>query len=177
MRNQSSYTLPVGEIKPYFSFEHFAHRVSEAHVSENAAVRHTSVANKWKTIHLLLYVGHNRTQIHYNVTFQMEDSTEFVMGFAVIADTREVPQANVSVSTSKDDGKEPRPTAPPEPSFVFSDVPEDKRGPKINRKLQNEKQKFMEVPSVNVSLLPASVRSEIQKLDEKLLIGDITLKG
>lgn len=177
MRNQSSYALPVGEIKPYFSFEHFAHRVSEAHVSENAAVRHTSVANKWKTIHLLLYVGHNRTQIHYNVTFQMEDSTEFVMGFAVIADTREVPRANVSLSTSKDDGKESRPTAPPEPSFAFSDVPEDKRGPKINRKLQNEKQKLMEVPSVNVSLLPASVRSEMQKLDEKLLIGDITLKG
>lgn len=178
MRNQSSYTLPVGEIKPYFSFEHFAHRVSEAHVSENAAVRHTSVANKWKTIHLLLYVGHNRTQIHYNMTFQTEDSTDFVMAFTVIADTREVPRINVSASTSKDEGKESRsPTAAPELSFVFSDVPEDKRGPKINRKLQNEKLKFMEVPNVNVSLLPALIRSEIQKLDEKLVIGDITLKG
>uniref|UniRef100_A0A8C6T3L1 N-acetylglucosamine-1-phosphotransferase subunits alpha/beta n=1 Tax=Neogobius melanostomus TaxID=47308 RepID=A0A8C6T3L1_9GOBI len=60
MRNQSSYTLPVGEIKPYFSFDRLAHRVSEAHVSENAVVRHTSVANKWKTIHLLLYSGNSK---------------------------------------------------------------------------------------------------------------------
>lgn len=177
MRNQSSYTLPVGEIKPYFSFDHFAHRVSEAHVSENAVVRHTSVANKWKTMHLLLYVGHNRTQIHYNMTFQTEDGTEFIMGFSVIADTREGPRINVSLSTSKDEGKDSRPTPTPEPLFLFSDIPEAKRGPKINRKLRNEKQINIEVPGVNVSLLPASLRSELQKLDEKLLIGDITLKG
>lgn len=177
MRNQSSYTLPVGEIKPYFSFEHLAHRVSEAHISENAVVRHTSVANKWKTIHLLLYVGHNRTQIHYNVTFQKEDGTEFLMGFSVIVDTREVPRLNVSLSTSKDEGKHPGPTPTPEPVFPFSDIPEEKRGPKVNRKPLDEKQMIVEVPRVNVSLLPASVRSELQKLDEKLLIGDITLKG
>lgn len=175
MRNQSSYTLPLGEIRPYFSFENFAHRVSEAHVSENAVVRHTSVANKWKTVHLLLYAGHNRTQIHYNVTFQKEDGTEFLMGFSVIADTREVPRVNVSLSTSKDEGKDSGPTPTPEPSFSFSDIPEVKRGPKINMKPLDEK--TIKVPGVNVSLLPAAVRSELQKLDEKLLVGDITLKG
>lgn len=177
MRNQSSYTLPIGEIKPYFSFEHLAHRVSEAQVSENAVVRHTSVANKWKTIHLLLYAGHNRTQIHYNMTFQKEDGTEFLMGFNVIVDTREVPRMNVSLSTSKDEAKDPHPTPTPEPLFLFTDIPEEKRAPKVNRKLQDEKQMIIEVPGVNVSLLPASVRTELQKLDEKLLIGDITLKG
>lgn len=175
MRNQSSYTLPLGEIRPYFSFENFAHRVSEAHVSENAVVRHTSVANKWKTVHLLLYAGHNRTQIHYNVTFQKEDGTDVLMGFSVIADTREVPRVNVSLSTSKDEGKDSGPTPTPEPSFSFSDIPEIKRAPKINRKSLDEK--AIEVPGVNVSLLPTSVRSELQKLDEKLLVGDITLKG
>lgn len=175
MRNQSSYTLPLGEIRPYFSFENFAHRVSEAHVSENAVVRHTSVANKWKTLHLLLYAGHNRTQIHYNVTFQKEDGTEFLLGFSVIADTREVPRVNVSLSTSKDEGKDSGPTPTPEPSFLFSDIPEVKRGPKLNRKQLDET--TIKVPGVNVSLLPAAVRSELQKLDEKLLVGDITLKG
>lgn len=176
MRNQTTYTLPLGEIKPYFSFENFAHRVSEAHVSENAVVRHTSVANKWKTVHLLLYAGHNRTQIHYNLTFQKEDGTEFLMGISVIADTREVPRVNVSLSTRKDEDKDSGPTPTPEPSFPFSDIPEEKRGPKIHRKPLDEKT-IIEVPGVNASLLPAFLRNELQKLDEKLLVGDITLKG
>uniref|UniRef100_A0A3B3ZEF4 N-acetylglucosamine-1-phosphotransferase subunits alpha/beta n=1 Tax=Periophthalmus magnuspinnatus TaxID=409849 RepID=A0A3B3ZEF4_9GOBI len=177
IRNQSVYTLPVGEIKPYFSFEQIAHRVSEAHVSENAAVRHTSVANKWKTIHLLLYAGHNRTQIHYNMTFQKDDSIEFIMGFSVVIDTRELPHVNVSHTISKDENRDSKPTPTPETFLPFSDVPEENQGPKIIKKQPAEKQMVIEVPVVNVSLLPASVRTEIQKLDEKLLIGDITLKG
>uniref|UniRef100_A0A674MU41 N-acetylglucosamine-1-phosphotransferase subunits alpha/beta n=1 Tax=Takifugu rubripes TaxID=31033 RepID=A0A674MU41_TAKRU len=173
--DQTMYTLPVGEVRPYFSFEGLARRVTEAHVSDNAVLRHTSVANKWKSIHLLLHPGHNATQLHYNLTFQKEDSSEFTMSFTVAVDTREVPQANVSQSTSKEDNKEPTPT--PEPLFLFSDVPEDKRGPKIHKKLPDEVQAGIEVPPVNMSLLPADVQSELQKLEEKLVIGDITLKG
>lgn len=174
--NQSLYTLPVGEVRPYFSFEGLARRVSEAHVSDNQVVRHTSVANKWKTIHLLLYPGHNATQIQYNVTFQREDSTEFTMTFSVAVDTREVPRANVSQPASKDAAKEPKPTPTPEQVFPFSDIPEHKRGPKIQKRQHGEPQ-IIEVPSLNVSLLPAVVRNELQKLEEKLLIGDITMKG
>uniref|UniRef100_A0A8C4H064 N-acetylglucosamine-1-phosphotransferase subunits alpha/beta n=1 Tax=Dicentrarchus labrax TaxID=13489 RepID=A0A8C4H064_DICLA len=177
LRNQSLYTLPVGEIRPYFSFNRLARRVSEAHVSDNVAVRHTSVANKWKTIHLLLHPGHNATQIQYNITFQREDDSEFTMSFSVAVDTREVPQANVSKTASKDVGKEPKPTPTPEPPFPFSDVPEHKQGPKIQKRQPGEPEVVIEVPALNVSLLPAVVRSELQKLDEKLLIGDITIKG
>lgn len=177
LRNQSLYTLPVGEIRPYFSFERVARRISEAHVSDNAVVRHTSVANKWKTIHLLLHSGFNATQIQYNLTFQREDDTEFTMSLSVVVDTREVPQANVSQTVSKDTSKEPKPTPTPEPPFPFSDVPEDKRSPKIQRRRPGEPEVVVEVPAVNVSLLPAVVRNELQKLDEKLLIGDITMKG
>lgn len=177
LRNQSLYTLPVGEIRPYFSFERVARRISEAHVSDNAVVRHTSVANKWKTIHLLLHSGFNATQIQYNLTFQREDDTEFTMSLSVVVDTREVPQANVSQTVSKDASKEPKPTPTPEPPFPFSDVPEDKRSPKIQRRRPGEPEVVVEVPAVNVSLLPAVVRDELQKLDEKLLIGDITMKG
>lgn len=177
VRNQSLYTLPVGETRPYFSFAQIAHRVSEAHVSDSPVVRHTSVANKWKTIHLLLYSGYNSSQIHYNVTFQNEDNTEFTMGFSVVVDTREVPRVNVSQTASKDESKAPKPTPTPESLFPFSDIPEDKQGPKIHRKQPAKHQVIIEVPDVNVLLLPAFVRSELQKLEEKLLIGDITLKG
>lgn len=176
-RNQSSYTLPVGEIKPYFSFEKLAHRVSEAQVSDSLVVRHTSVANKWKTIHLLLHPGFNATQIHYNITFQRDDDTEFTMSFSVTVDTRETFQISVIPTSSKDTGKEPKATPTPEPVFPFSDIPEDKRGPKIKKRLPGEPQTIIEVPSVNVSLLPAALRKELQRLEEKLQIGDLTMKG
>lgn len=177
LRNQSLYTLPVGEIRPYFSFDRLAHRVSEAHVSEGQVIRHTSVANKWKTVHLLLYPGHNTTQIQYNLTLQREDGTEFTMTFSVAVDTREVPRTNVSQPVSKDAAKEPKPTPTPEGVFPFSDIPEEKRGPKVQKKQPGELQVIIEVPSLNVSLLPADVRNELQKLEEKLLIGDITKRG
>uniref|UniRef100_A0A669C0G9 N-acetylglucosamine-1-phosphotransferase subunits alpha/beta n=1 Tax=Oreochromis niloticus TaxID=8128 RepID=A0A669C0G9_ORENI len=177
LRNQSHYTLPVGEVRPYFSFEKLARRVSEAHISENPVVRHTSVANKWKTIHLLLHPGYNATQIHYNLTFQRDDDTEFAMSFSVAVDTREVSQTNASPTSSKDAGKEPNGTPTPEPVFPFSDIPEDKRGPKIKKGQPGDPQTIIEVPSLNVSLLPAALRKELQKLEEKLLIGDITMKG
>ena len=175
LRNQTLYTLPLGETRPYFSFSRLARRVSEAHVSDNAALRHTSVANKWKTIHLLLHPGHNATQIQYNLTFQRDDDTEFTMSFSVAVDTREVPRVNVSQAETA--GKELKPTLTPEPPFPFSDVPEDKQGPKIQKRQPGEPQDVIEVPALNVSLLPADLQSELQKLEEKLLIGDITIKG
>uniref|UniRef100_A0A4W6FFU2 N-acetylglucosamine-1-phosphotransferase subunits alpha/beta n=1 Tax=Lates calcarifer TaxID=8187 RepID=A0A4W6FFU2_LATCA len=165
--NQTRYTLPVGEVRPYFSFSRLAHPV----------LRHTSVANKWKTIHLLLHSGYNATQIQYNLTLQRDDDTEFTMSFSVVVDTREVPRVNVSQATSKDTSKEPKPTPTPEPVFPFSDVPENKRGPKIQRRQPGEPEVIIEVPSLDVSLLPAVIRSELQKLEEKLQNGDITMKG
>lgn len=177
LRNQSTYTLPVGETRPYFSFDKLARRISEAHVSDSPVVRHTSVANKWKTIHLLLHPGHNATCIQYNVTFQRGDDTEFKMSFNVTVDTREPPQVNVSQAALKDVSKEQKPALTPEPPFFFADVPEDKRGPKVQRRQPVGSQIFVIVPQVNVSLLPAVVQNELQKLEEKLLIGDITMKG
>lgn len=174
-RDQTLYTLPVGETRPYFSFEGLARRVSEAHVSDSAVVRHTSVANKWKTIHLLLHSGHNATQIQYNLTLQGEGDAEFAMSFSVAVDTREVPQTNTSHPLSKDGGGKPTPT--PEPAFPFSEVPEDRRGPKIQKKQPDQLQVAVEVPQVNISLLPAAVQGELHQLEEKLLIGDITIKG
>ncbi|XP_057712138.1 N-acetylglucosamine-1-phosphotransferase subunits alpha/beta-like [Corythoichthys intestinalis] len=176
LSNQTAYNLPVGEIRPYFSFKGLAHRVSEANVVDNPVVRHTSVANKWKTIHLLLHAGHNATVVHYNITFQREDSTSFTKIFNVAVDTRQLPQVN---RTQKRKEKSPSQNSAvtTEPPFLFSDVPEDKRGPKIQKKPPRELEAIVEVPTFNESLLPAPLRSELDKLDEKLLKGDITMKG
>lgn len=177
LRNQSLYTLPVGETRPYFSFHKLARRISEAHVRDNPVVRHTSVANKWKTIHLLLYPGHNATQVQYNITFQREDDTQFTMCFNVTVDTRELPHTNASKAGSKDTGEEAKVTPTPEPVFPFSDIPEEKRGPKIQKNQPAVSEDLIQVPLVNVSALPAVVRKELERLKEKLLIGDITVKG
>lgn len=99
------------------------------------------------------------------------------MSFRVAVDTRESPRVNVSQTVSKDADKMPKPTPTPEPVIPFSDIPEDKRGPKVQTRQHAEPQDVIEVPFLNVSLLPAVVRSELQKLEEKLLIGDITIKG
>ncbi|XP_051974292.1 N-acetylglucosamine-1-phosphotransferase subunits alpha/beta [Xyrauchen texanus] len=176
-RNQAQYILPQGELRPYFSFSGMANRVSEAQVGDNPVVRHTSVANKWKTIHLLLLPGHNATQIQYNITFQDTDSHDFIMIFSVAVDTRELPKSNVSDPVLEKNEHEPKPTVvTPEPEVDFKDVAKEKRGPRVREKTLGEIE-TVQVPALNESLLPEEVKVELKKLNEKLILGDITIKG
>uniref|UniRef100_A0A4W5MT32 N-acetylglucosamine-1-phosphotransferase subunits alpha/beta n=1 Tax=Hucho hucho TaxID=62062 RepID=A0A4W5MT32_9TELE len=180
LKNRTLYTLPVGETRPYLSFAGVARRVTEAQVSDNPAVRHTSVANKWKTVHLLLHSGHNTSLVHYNLTVQGDDDKQFSLTFSVAVDTRQLPQPNVSVSDPlrKDGSKEAKPTiATAEPEVPFEDVPLEKQGPRVLKRPPGENEVIVEVPALNVSLLPADLQSELQRLQGKLLVGDITMKG
>ncbi|XP_026065518.1 N-acetylglucosamine-1-phosphotransferase subunits alpha/beta-like isoform X2 [Carassius auratus] len=175
-RNQTLYTLPQGELRSYFSFSGLAHRVSEAQVADNPVLRHTSVANKWKTIHLLLLPGHNDTQIHYNITFQDTDNHDFTMTFSVAVDTRELPKSNISNPVQEKD-EEPRPNmVTPEPVVEFENVPKEKQGPRVREKAHGGVE-IVQVPALNESLLPEEVKLELQKLNEKLSSGDITIRG
>uniref|UniRef100_A0A8C1KN55 N-acetylglucosamine-1-phosphotransferase subunits alpha/beta n=1 Tax=Cyprinus carpio TaxID=7962 RepID=A0A8C1KN55_CYPCA len=175
-RNQTLYTLPQGELRPYFSFSGLANRVSEAQVADNPALRHTSVANKWKTIHLLLLPGHNATQIHYNITFQAANNHDFTMTFSVAVDTRELPKSNVSAPVQEKD-EEPKPNVmTPEPVVMFENVPKEKQSPRVREKAHVGVE-TVQVPALNESLLPEEVKLELQKLNEKLILGDITIKG
>ncbi|KAJ8379042.1 hypothetical protein AAFF_G00231330 [Aldrovandia affinis] len=146
-RNVTHYALPRGEIRPYFSFEGLARRVTEAHVADSPAVRHTSVANKWKSIHLLLHAGLNATLLRYNLTFQGEDDRAFTMRLTVAVDTRQ-------------------------------DVPAEKRGPKVWKGRKGPSVgPVVRVPELNVSLLPAHLQGALQRLEQRLLLGDLTPKG
>lgn len=176
-RNQTNYILPQGEIRPYFSFSGLANRVSEAQVSDNPVIRHTSVANKWKTIHLLLLPGYNATQIHYNITFQGTDNNDFPMSFSVAVDTRELPKSNASSPVEeKTDG--PKPTVvTPEPEVVqFKNISKEKLSPRVRDKAHGTVE-TVQVPALNETLLPEEVKVELQKLKAKLMLGDITIKG
>ncbi|KAL4612671.1 N-acetylglucosamine-1-phosphotransferase subunits alpha/beta [Arapaima gigas] len=178
-KNQTHYSLPRGETRPYFSFAAVGQRISEAQVSDNAVVRHTSVANKWRTVHLLLHSGMNATQIQYNLTFQGSDDHEFTMIFTVDVDTREGIRSNTSDDGQRNGNMEAKPTeGAQELEVPFKDIPLEKRGPRIHKRPQRVMGEVaVKVPNLNMSLLSSDVRSQLQKLEEKLLMGDITLKG
>ncbi|MBN3289511.1 GNPTA phosphotransferase, partial [Polypterus senegalus] len=175
--NQTHYSIPRGENKPYFSFAGIAKRISDATVNDNSIVRHTSVANKWKTIHLILYEGMNATVLHYNLTFQDNHDQEFKMQLTVAVDTRETIKPNVSGIRTDSKSSILSTTSPPEAEVLFEDIPEDRRFPRIQKRVSNESSLLISVPALNISLLPIEVQILLQKLDAKLQQGDITLKG
>lgn len=177
--NQTYYVIPKGECLPYFSFSEIAKKGIEGSYSDNPIIRHASVANKWKTIHLIMHNGMNTTVIYLNLTFLNKNDEEFKMQIAVEVDTREEPKQNTtSVQKSNSDFKSV--TSVPEAEMIFEDIPEEKRFPRARRRQNGTKESAPEeliIPSVNVSLLPEGVQLALRKLDLKLLNGDITQKG
>ncbi|NWX90059.1 GNPTA phosphotransferase, partial [Nothoprocta pentlandii] len=177
--NQTYYVIPKGECLPYFSFSEIAKKGIEGSYSDNPIIRHASVANKWKTIHLIMHSGMNATVIYFNLTFLNKNDEEFKMQVAVEADTREEPKLNTT-STQKASADYRTPTSIPEAEMIFEDIPEEKRFPRIRKRLNNMTENLHEVvimPSVNVSLLPKDVQQALQNLELKLVNGDITQKG
>uniref|UniRef100_A0A5F8H438 N-acetylglucosamine-1-phosphotransferase subunits alpha/beta n=1 Tax=Monodelphis domestica TaxID=13616 RepID=A0A5F8H438_MONDO len=173
--NQTHYIIPKGECLPYFSFAEIAKRGIEGAYSDNPIIRHASVANKWKTIHLILHSGMNATIVHFNLTFQNKDNKEFKMQITVEVDTREELKPNIttqkphiSLASST--------TALPEAEILFEDVPEEKRFPKY-KKHADRFQETIKIPLVNISELPKEIQMSLKTLDLKLESGDITLKG
>ncbi|XP_010072382.1 PREDICTED: N-acetylglucosamine-1-phosphotransferase subunits alpha/beta, partial [Pterocles gutturalis] len=177
--NQTYYIIPKGECLPYFSFSEIAKKGIEGSYSDNPIIRHASVANKWKTIHLIMHSGMNATVIYFNLTFLNKNDEEFKMQVAVEADTREEPKLNTT-STQKSNSDFKTVTSVPEAEIIFEDIPEEKRFPRVRRRRNGTKESLHEeiiIPSVNVSLLPEEVQLALQNLDLKLLNGDITQKG
>uniref|UniRef100_A0A8C3TSY3 N-acetylglucosamine-1-phosphotransferase subunits alpha/beta n=1 Tax=Catharus ustulatus TaxID=91951 RepID=A0A8C3TSY3_CATUS len=177
--NQTYYVIPKGECLPYFSFSEIAKKGIEGSYSDNPIIRHASVANKWKTIHLIMHSGMNSTLIYFNFTFLNKNDEEFKMQIAVEVDTREEPKQNIS-SMQKSNSDFKSVTSVPEAEMIFEDIPEEKRFPRVRRRRNGTKESVPEeliIPSVNVSLLPEDVQLALQKLDVKLLNGDITQKG
>ncbi|XP_074127497.1 N-acetylglucosamine-1-phosphotransferase subunits alpha/beta isoform X2 [Sminthopsis crassicaudata] len=173
--NQTHYIIPKGECLPYFSFAEIAKRGIEGAYSDSPVIRHASVANKWKTIHLILHSGMNATIIHFNLTFQNQNNQEFKMQITVEVDTREEPKSNIT--TQKPHSSLVSPTTPlPEAEILFEDVPEEKRFPKYKKPAEDLKE-TIKIPLVNISDLPKEVQLSLKNLDVKLEAGDITLKG
>ncbi|XP_066212662.1 N-acetylglucosamine-1-phosphotransferase subunits alpha/beta isoform X2 [Saccopteryx leptura] len=177
--NQTHYVIPKGECLPYFSFAEIAKRGIEGAYSDNPIIRHASIANKWKTIHLIMHSGMNATTIHFNLTLQNRNDEEFKIQITVEVDTREEPKLNSTTQRSYQTLVSPI-TLLPEVEIPFEDIPEEKRFPKFKRHDVNttgRSQEEVEIPLVNVSLLPKETQLRLKNLDLQLEHGDITVKG
>lgn len=177
--NQTHYVIPKGECLPYFSFAEIAKRGIEGTYSDNPIIRHASIANKWKTIHLLMHSGMNATTIHFNLTFQSTSDEEFRIQIAVEVDTREEPKRNSTTQKSYQSLVSPSALLP-DVEILFEDIPEEKRFPKVKRHDVNTTGSFqmeVQIPLVNISLLPKETQLSLNNLDLQLEHGDITMKG
>ncbi|XP_038170948.1 N-acetylglucosamine-1-phosphotransferase subunits alpha/beta [Arvicola amphibius] len=177
--NQTHYVVPKGEHLPYFSFAEIARRGVEGAYSDNPIIRHASIANKWRTIHLILHSGMNATTIHFNLTLQNANDEEFKLQITVEVDTREGPKLNATTQKAYDSSVSPV-TPLPQAEIPFEDVPKGKRFPKVRRQDVNTTGRFQQevkIPLVNISLLPKEVQVRLSNLDLQLELGDITQKG
>lgn len=177
--NQTHYVVPKGECLPYFSFAEIAKKGIEGAYSDNPIIRHASIANKWKTIHLLMHSGMNATTIHFNLTLQGKNDEEFKIQIVVEVDTREEPKRNSTTQKAYQSSMSST-TLLPEAEILFEDIPEEKRFPKVKRHDVNTTRRFqveVEIPQVNISLLPKETQLSLNNLDLQLERGDITMKG
>ncbi|XP_048356712.1 N-acetylglucosamine-1-phosphotransferase subunits alpha/beta isoform X2 [Sphaerodactylus townsendi] len=178
-RNVTHYVIPKGENLPYFSFAEIAKKGLEGTYSDNTIIRHASIANKWKTVHLIMHSGMNATVIHFNLTFQNKDDEEFKMQVTLEVDTREEPKVNIT-STQKPEDNVKTTTVVPEAEMIFEDIPEEARFPKIKKRPNGTMESLdgvIVIPQVDMSVLPEDVRLALQHLDLQLQGGDITQKG
>ncbi|XP_018412134.1 PREDICTED: N-acetylglucosamine-1-phosphotransferase subunits alpha/beta [Nanorana parkeri] len=175
--NQTHYVVPKGERLPYFSFADIAKKSVEGSYSESPIIRHASIANKWKTVHLIMYPGMNATVIHFNLTFHDQNDKEFKMQIFIDVDTNEEQKRNITASSQgKKDIVSTTPT--PDAEILFEDIPEEDRFPKPKKQRPAEKQDAeILIPYVNISTLPNSIQLALRNLDLKLSRGDITSKG
>ncbi|KAG8439446.1 hypothetical protein GDO86_005598 [Hymenochirus boettgeri] len=174
--NQTNYILPKGEYLSFFSFAGIANKVHDGVFGDNPIIRHASAANKWKTIHLILYPGMNATSIHFNVTFLDQNDKEIKMKIVLDVDTTEKHNHNTTSVSRKRDTVITTPT--PVAEVLLEDIPEEKRFPKIRNYPQVKNTSLaINISNVNISHLPKNIQLAIQNLDVKLENGDITLKG
>ncbi|XP_053110179.1 N-acetylglucosamine-1-phosphotransferase subunits alpha/beta isoform X2 [Hemicordylus capensis] len=178
-RNRTHYVIPKGKYLPYFNFAEIAKKGLEGAYSDNPIIRHASIANKWKTIHLIMHSGMNATVIHFNLTFQSKDDEEFKMQIMLEVDTREEPKTNTT-STPKAEDDVKATTSVPEAEMIFEDIPEEERFPRIKRRRNGTTENLdgdVAIQLVNMSALPEDVKLALQNLDLQLAVGDITWKG
>uniref|UniRef100_A0A2D4HMK2 Uncharacterized protein n=2 Tax=Micrurus lemniscatus lemniscatus TaxID=129467 RepID=A0A2D4HMK2_MICLE len=126
-----------------------------------------------------MHSGMNATVIHFNLTFQSKDEEEFKMQITLEVDTREESKLNTT-ATQQPAGDLKATTSVPEAEMIFEDIPEERRFPRVKKRLNGTSSNLdeeMVIQAVNMSVLPEDVKIALQNLELQLIVGDITQKG
>ncbi|XP_070534877.1 N-acetylglucosamine-1-phosphotransferase subunits alpha/beta-like isoform X2 [Ptychodera flava] len=154
----------------------------------NNAIRTATVSNKFKTIHMLVYGGHNSTnvtiyvegkniqgeeiQVSFNVSVNTNPAKGAVVVNAEMLKIREQTKQNETNSSTKQKSDEDR-----EELLIFDDIPEQQRAPKAKFLTDNTRLDLTEDLDEKLKSLPVEISWVITELREQVDKGDLTEKG
>ncbi|XP_072047226.1 N-acetylglucosamine-1-phosphotransferase subunits alpha/beta-like [Amphiura filiformis] len=175
-------TLPRGLTVAFFNVSTIFSpngSISEGKYMNNKAVRTATVAQKFFTVHLLLYKNISETTVTFTIAGKKSDVPVNVT-FNVTINTLPVEERAVSIISedagdAKDKGANKTRVASEEENFLFPDVDQQLRGPHKPLKPVGDFPGDVDIPVPD--LLPEDVATKLKQLDEQLEQGDLTEKG
>ncbi|XP_030845190.1 N-acetylglucosamine-1-phosphotransferase subunits alpha/beta isoform X1 [Strongylocentrotus purpuratus] len=180
-----SVTLPKGLLVVYFNATPIfgeGSTITEGKYDNRDIVRTATIAQKFKTVHVLLYKNMSESVLTFHILGKRKDDSPLNVTFNVTVDTKENKNLEQELLALKrpDGEKEENKTRKvseeekEEAVFEFDDISDGRRSPKLP--LAREKE-------VSVSFEPAEeeltedVASQLKELTQQLQDGDITQRG
>ncbi|XP_041472270.1 N-acetylglucosamine-1-phosphotransferase subunits alpha/beta-like isoform X1 [Lytechinus variegatus] len=178
-------TLPRGLLVVYFNATPIfgeGSTITEGKYDNHDIVRTATIAQKFKTIHLLLYKNMSESVLTFHLSGKTKDDSPLNVTFNVTVNTKENKNLDQELLAlkqpegAKEDGKtdEEKRKEEEEPAFEFEDISEGRRGPKLP--LAREK-------DISISFEPKEeeltddIANQLKELSKQLEDGDITKRG
>eukprot|EP00058_Branchiostoma_floridae_P023700 XP_002609190.1 hypothetical protein BRAFLDRAFT_125953 [Branchiostoma floridae] len=182
------YHLKEGEHLMYFNLSAVFPEgisVSEGKYDDNGVIRAATVAQKFKTLNVVLFPNKNVSVLHFNLTGKNKETNDkFYMAFNLTVDTKERPKESLLLNETGAEGNvsatvasETEDTYEEDILISFEEVPEDKLQPKVKRDIRP-----VEVPESlpdvnNMSFIPEDLSTGLKQLEGQLDAGELTEKG
>ncbi|XP_071956276.1 N-acetylglucosamine-1-phosphotransferase subunits alpha/beta-like [Antedon mediterranea] len=165
-------TMPQGVQVGYFNVTSmFGNNgtIASGYYSNNNIVRTGTIAQKFKTMHLVLYKNHTEQNVSFFVEGTKSDGSGLNVTFNVTVNT--IPLAERALMVIKNDSKNNTKTE--EDNFVFEEFDSNLIGPRaINKDVVNK-----DVPDIGEQQLPPEFQKQLEQLEKQLSDGDLTEKG
>lgn len=170
-------TLPKGLQVAYFNVTPIFGKtgsIEDGHYQPNNAVRAATIAQVFKTVHLVLFKNFSDTTVVLRISGKNADGEHAEVTFRVNVDTRPVKETAVGMLQKDILGSNQTHHGPTEEPFHFPEIAEKDRRPLID---MQEEQNVKPVPEVAEELLTDEIKQKVAELDKMLEQGDLTEKG
>ncbi|XP_033105239.1 N-acetylglucosamine-1-phosphotransferase subunits alpha/beta-like isoform X2 [Anneissia japonica] len=164
-------TMPRGSMVGYFNVTTLFGSngtIADGYYGKDKVVRTGTIAQKFKTLHLLLYKNFTERSISFFLEGTKSDGTGLNVTFNVTVNTKPVEERavillkNNSVNVTEEDT-----------AFTFEDVDSSLIGPNAIIKEVSEKT----VPDLGNRHLPPDLKQKLEKLEKQFNDSDLTEKG